>query len=235
MRVLPLFLLLLWFPAVLAPLQAQNFFGVRDIGAGNYEFSFVDVQTGVKTDLATFTNVIGYIGPGGSVVKTSTNEYIWHAQTTSAAELWVHDMSSGNLVATSALPDNIVGLEYDCNTDTIYGIWEGALSIYYLVWLDPYTGSFGTIGSVPGVNAYAGGSFSLDTRNGWYQFVGLTGLGLKLFAVDTRTGAVVHENLFGDNVHGIEYSCVDSATFGRWEDAGGELPPRFDRSDDGNP
>ena len=212
--------LLLFLLASLLPLISfsQTYYGVwEDQPNSIYYFASVDAPTGTMTQVSPLPSVTGYIGPGTSTIKTSTNEYIFRGFTNSGNKLYSIDLVTGLINTSPALTENVVGLEYHCHTDTVYGIWEDAMSVYHLVWLDPVTAAYGSIGSISGMTGYLGGTFTISTHNDHYNFLGWSASGQTFYSIDIHSGNVSSVP-FSNNVHGHQYNCTNDTIYARWEE-----------------
>ena len=199
------------------PLMGQvSPYAVYETG-NTYSFVSVDVTTGTHTTIAAIPGMSALVVPEKSTIDTVNNWYIVEGWANGSATIFALDLQTGAVVHSNAVSDNVVGFEFNPVDGNIYGLWENG-NVYSLVTIDVVNGTHSTVGVINGVGAYVGGSFSLDFHRGWYQFMGINGPDLKLWAVDVTTGATVHNPLMSDNVTGQEYNCEDSTTYGVWED-----------------
>lgn len=211
--------LLIAFLCLQLPLLAQTFYGLReDPGTSIYHLTSVDAATTTITSIGTIAGLTGYVAPGTATINTSTNEYIFRGFDGGGTRLYAIDIITGAMNSNPPLSGIIVGLEYDCITDTIYALHEDSVGTYHLVAFDPGTPNIISLGTIPGVSGYVGGTFTLDAHSGRYHFVGLDGPNFKLYSIDIHTGAVLASPNFPDNVHAMRYSCVSDSIYGRWED-----------------
>jgi len=70
------------------------------------------------------------------------------------------------------------------------------------------------------MQGYVGGSFSLDLAQQIYSYKVLTSTIFKLRSINVKTGAVIYDNTFPNNVVGHKYSPTDNAVYGMWDNAG---------------
>tara|TARA_B100000508_G_C11464816_1_gene281159 strand:- start:1093 stop:3354 length:2262 start_codon:yes stop_codon:yes gene_type:complete len=196
--------------------QAQKIYSIWEDPSSVYRFVSIDGSTGTKTNINTINNLLGYISPGTSTINTKTREYIFRGLTSMGGNyIYSIDLVSGNINSQVTLPQNIIGLEYNYVTDTTYGLWEDSSGVYQVVWIDPKSGSYKRIGAVTGVSAYVGGTFSVDTKDSLYQFMGLDNSKYYLYAVHIKTGRVVYKNQVSRKIHAIRYNCNNDSLYGR--------------------
>ena len=197
----------------------QTVYGVWEDQANSiYYFVSVDVATGQKTNLNVLSGVTGYVAPNTSTINTNDSTYIFRALTNGGLRIITVDIKTGFVLYDPVLNDNVIGLEYHCKNGSLYGIWEDSTGLYHFGWVDPVTATFGSVGTFPGMSGYVGGTFTLDVENGIYHFVGLNGPNFILYGIDVSNGNIIHNNVFPDNVHGIQYDCQTQQLYGRWED-----------------
>lgn len=212
-------ILLSFFLAVGLSTIAQNGmpYGVWEQGPFNYWFVQVNPSTGVKTNIAQIPGMSAFVAGNKTTFDYDRGYYHFVGHNGTDALLYTINATSGAIVSSPIFNDNVVGLEYNCTDSLIYGIFEKNNG-YWLVTVDPATAVMDTISVLYNVNAYVGGSFSLDTKRGLYSAVLLDQSTLYLRSFDIFSGTRVYNNPFPDNVVNHEYNCEDSAVYGMWDD-----------------
>lgn len=124
--------------------------------------------------------------------------------------------------------DNIVELQYDKVTQKLYGLhWDNSKQTEFLVSIDPSTGGFSIIDSIPGVKLISTVSYTVfDEKNHLFMFKGCDLFGnWKLYAVDVLTGKVISSPNFTtfsnpiDNVTELKFNNTTHQLYGlHWDD-----------------
>lgn len=188
------------------------------LDGSNYFFVSVDPTTGNINTLSTAVpGMQAFVSAEKTAIDTANNWYICMGHDGNTQRLMAFDLTTGALVHNNQFVDNVVGLEFNCADQNLYGLLEDQ-NLYYLVRVNVATASVTQIANIPTVSAYVNGSFSLDWKRGLYNFQGLNGINFLLYSIDITNGTIVHNNGFSDNVIGMEYNCQDSTIYGLWED-----------------
>jgi len=119
--------------------------------------------------------------------------------------LYSIDAKTGNILnnplfpATSKSLDNFIEFQYDNNTQTLYSLhWNNALQTEFLVSIDPATGYFSIIDSIPGVKLIKSCTI-FDEKNHLFIFCGANASYIqRLYAVDVTNGKVVSSPQISD-------------------------------------
>ena len=119
--------------------------------------------------------------------------FLGGALVTGPWRLYTINAVAGSTVSSPLCPPGgasagqVVGLQYDNMTDTIYGLYLTAGSATLLVWIDTATGIPHTISSLTNFSGYSESTF--DTRDNIYI---LSGNG-EITGLNASTGAVVYQ------------------------------------------
>jgi len=190
----------------------------EDPNLNQYFLVQVDPVTGTKTNIGPgIPGMTGLIIPGTSTIQIDSNWYVVRGNFSGSFQMVVVDLTTGNIVHNNVQPDNIIGLEYNYNNDSIYGLRISA-GDYYLGTVDPATGVFTDIALLPGVSGHSGGTFTLDTQDGAYNFQGFVGPTSTYLNIDIQSGTILNSNAWMGNVQGQEYNCNNDTIYGIWED-----------------
>lgn len=185
--------------------------------AGWYRLSTVNTQTGAISQIGPIPPVAFYVLGNKQCISTHDSTYIFAGHDGTDVRLYTITLGAANVVYNPVFNSNVVGLEYNCKDSTIYAMEENG-GAYDLVRVDNSTGTTTQIGTVSGVTAYVGDSFTIDEKRGLYHFFGLFGGNIKMYSIDIKTGVVTASPFFPDNVTGLAYNCSDSTIYGLWED-----------------
>jgi len=186
---------------------------------GGYKYVRFNSITGVKTTIANLPPIVGFVAADASASNYDLNYYHFIAQTNTNKVLYTLNLSNGSVVYSPVITNTVVGIEYNCVDSTLYGIQVNG-NLYNLVKLDPVTAGITVIAPISNMQGYVGGTFSLDIAQQIYTVRVLTSTVFKLRSLDIKTGAVLADNTFADNVRGIKYSPTDNKTYGMWDDNG---------------
>ena len=185
-----------------------------------YKFVRMDASTGIKTEISTIPGMTAFIAGNNTAIDFYNNRY--HVAGMSGGttkRLYTIDISSGTVIYNPVFTDNIIGIEFNCNDSLLYALKE-AFGVYYLVTIAPDSATITTIASLNGMNAYVGGSFSLDVNQNLYSFVALVGSNYRLRSFSTQTGLMINDNIFPATIYGHRYNCEDGYVYGTWDNGG---------------
>src|SRR5688572_15437233 len=87
-----------------------------------YKFVRMDAATGVKTNLSTLTGVTAFVAASKSAIDPRNNYYHFAGLNGANTRFYTVDISSGNIVHSPIMTDNVVGIEYNYNDSMLYGI-----------------------------------------------------------------------------------------------------------------
>ncbi len=91
----------------------------------------------------------------------------------------------------------------------------------FLTTVDPTTGNFSIIDSLPGVNFIYGDVTAYDRNNKRYIFKGIDfGGNSRLYCIDATSGAILSQPLFNLNVGEFQYDNASNTLFGLYIDNG---------------
>ena len=124
--------------------------------------------------------------------------------------LYSIDVSSGNIVTRVPFPlglgpnDNLSSLIFNNSDSTLYALlYLGTSQLNYLVSLNPSTGTYILIDSIPGFQSILSGTQVIDVVNQTYSFVGLNQITFtsKLYTVDLVTGSTLYSPNFPNSTN----------------------------------
>ncbi len=179
----------------------------------------LDAATGFKTDLYPLSGVTAFVAGSKTAFNTDSMHYHFAGLNGATLRYYTIDVQTGNVLYSPVLSDNIIGMHYNCNDSLLYGM-RGSGNVYDLITLNPASGLMNVIGPVSGISAYVTESFSFDPVQQYFNLVVISGATKFLRTYFAKTGALVNNNAFPDQVTGHRYSCADSALYGLWEDSG---------------
>jgi hypothetical protein len=184
----------------------------QDPNSNNYYFVRINAATGVKTNIQVIPGMTAFVAGNKTTFNTDSNYYYVTGLSGATSRLYTIDVSNGNTVYNPVMSANVVGLEYNCNDSSLYGLRVTGNN-YDLVKVNPVNGSVTGIGLPVGINGYVGGSFSLDRVQQLYNFVALVGNTYFLQCYRLPSGNMVYNNPLPGNIAGHRYSCADSAVY----------------------
>ena len=195
----------------------------------------INTQTGAHTIIDSIPNVKWITtAPGYTTFDPINGNYIFlGADANMNSKLYAIDVTNGNIVSSPPFPnlsdqnDNIIELEFDNSTGSIFGLhWDNSAQKEFLVRVNPTSGSFTIIDSIPNVRWIATGSYTtFDQNNGRYIFYGEgnTTPG-QLFSIDVATGKIISHVPFPilndsrDNIIELHYDNSTQTLYGlHWD------------------
>jgi len=145
--------------------------------------------------------------------------------------LYTVDAITGEIIYSPTFPtlsdpsDNIIELQYDNSADKLYGLhWDSSENREYFVSVDPGTGFFTIIDSIPGVNYIAiGPNFTtFDKNHHRYIFKGIDFSGVThLYTIDATTGLTISSPVFPampDDIIELHYDNSTDILYGLHRD-----------------
>ncbi len=191
--------------------EDSTIYAIEEV-TGNYYLVTVDKVTGLTTQLGIVGGVTAYVGDGFAL---DTKRGLYHLLGLFSSNIHIYsvDIKTGLVTASPAFPDNVIGLEYNCNDSTIYGLWEDGLD-YKLERVIPSSGIHSTIGTLNNINTgYVGESTSIN-KNGEYTYRGFSSTNAAtLITIDVQTATIIDTIGFANSgVAGMTYfaCCSDS-------------------------
>ena len=165
------------------------------------KFAYLDLVSGVFTDIATLPNVVG-IMQGMSTFDKINERYFFIESTMGVVSV---DAQSGAILNNYFNPLNVHGIEYNENTDQIVGIyWTGTEQKF--AHLDFGSGLWFDLAVLP-VGGITQGMSTFDQKNNRYFFVE-TNLGIV--SVDAQSGAIL--NNYFNPLYGVSYKDMTMTT-----------------------
>ncbi len=193
--------------------QTANPFAVWKNPVNNqYYFARIDASTGIKTDYQVIPGMTTYVAGDKTAYNPDSNYYYVTGLAEGATRIYTIDAVTGNTVYSPEIFTNIVGLVYNCNDSTLYGLCVSCLN-NTLAKINPVTGETTMIGSPISMTAYLGGSFTYDVSQNLYNFVVINGNNYYLRSYELPWGNLVYNNPISSNLKGHQYSIQHSAVF----------------------
>jgi hypothetical protein len=156
------------------------------------------------------------------IFRASDNTYNWRLFSVNAITGSVISNPVFPVVADSA--DNVIELEYDNSANVLYGLhWDNSDSLEYLVSINPTTGVFTKVDTIPGVKLIATSPHytTFDATNHRYIFKGGDiPTNMYLYSIDATTGNVISNPSFpvlsdpADNIIELQYDNTGSKLYG---------------------
>jgi hypothetical protein len=200
--------------------EEREYFVTVDPATG--EYAVIDSLPGVEWIM---------ISPGYTTFDKNNHRYIFSGGDNDGNTfLYTVDALTAEILHSPPFPvlpdpmDHLVELQYDNTTNTLFGLYrDHSENTEYFVTVDPATGAFTIVNSIPGVqDVYTLPHYTtFDEVNGHYLFRGADGLGFwYLYSIDAATGNIVAHPEFPvledpsdhvielqfDNVSGILYA-----------------------------
>jgi outer membrane protein assembly factor BamB len=123
----------------------------------------LDPLTGKSTPISTILHGDFVTGFDAVTFNSDLEHYVFYAN----GRIYSVDVNTGNIVYNPTVPDQPVGLRYNCRDSTYY-----AISNNNLVAINPVTGQFTNICSNPNFNVFTIGIETVDPANGHYYYFG---------------------------------------------------------------
>ena len=157
-----------------------------------YMFISVNPDDGTKTVLDTLPGINGHIG-GTFALSSDSGTYSCRVLAGASYKLLNIDIASGSIKHNNPFPENGTGMEFDCQNDTLYGLWnDTSSSSYWLTAVDPKTGNYFKLGQLIGVDGMISETHSLDPSTGLYSFLGFSGPAATIFTVNVHLKSLVN-------------------------------------------
>ena len=182
----------------------DTIYALHEDSAGLYHFAYLNGSTVVTVN--SIPGLSAYVG-GTFTLDALTGRYHFVGLDGPDFKLYTIDIHTGNVLASPNFPDNVHAMRYSCATDSIYGRWEDQnTGTYYLVSVDPLTGSYSPIGPMSGtVSGNIADAMALDAASGHYTFLGFTGAPVHLITVKVNTASVTYsQGVSYTNLTGLE-------------------------------
>ncbi len=191
-------------------------FGQREflvtVNSNTGSFSIVDSLPGVHWI---------YTMPRYSIFDQLNHRYIFRGQDANYTDyLYSVDASSGDIISNPLFPsfsdpsDNIIELQFDSQLNKLFGLhWNNSEEREYFVSIDPVSGQYTIIDSIPDAHWIISGSTSYDHVNHRYFFRSQNDDGsFHNLVIDSNNGNVISDSdyigLTGPN-NNISFPCYD--------------------------
>ena len=187
----------------------STIYAVEEI-TGAYWLVTVDKTTGLTTQRGVLGGVSAYAGDGFAL---DTKRGLYYLLGLQAPNIYIYsvDITTGTVISSFPFPDNVIGLNYNCNDSTVYGLWEDGLD-YKLERVIPSTGNHSTVGVLNNiVPGFVAESASIN-RNGEYTYRGFSSTNVPvLVTIDVQTANIIDTVGFTNTIAGIDhYFCCTS-------------------------
>ena len=198
--------------------QGKPFAVWEDQISSDYWFVSLDAASGTKTNISIIPGLDGFVSGSNAAFNGDAHLYHFIGLSGGSYRLYSINSISGAVVNDPVITENIFGLHYNCNDSLLYAVRE-INNDYDLVSIDPSSANPTSIVQLTGFTSYVGETFSFNPKSQLLTFVVFSS-GFHIRSYHVKTGALIHNNLFPDNITALRYSCRDSSIFGLWENAG---------------
>ncbi len=200
--------------------QTENTYHLRSSGGTNI-FSVRDLTTGTLSDLATLNGVTSTV-IGASCLDQTGGRYFFRTN----LGILVIDIDSGTILNTIPTSNSIKQLEYDPNSNKLYGTyWNGNAEILSSV--DLTTNTISDVGAINGVELTFTGVSTFDIAGG--RFIINTNLGVTVVDINNANVLATFDN--SNNVKQLEYDPGTNKVFGSYWSGGRERFASIDLND----
>lgn len=192
----------------------SSLYGLREIN-DNYDLVELGGLSGTVTSIGPIPNVDGYVSES-FVLAQGQGLYTFIALDAGVFRLRSYSITDASLVHDHPFPDNLTGLEYNCQDSSIYALWENGPD-YDLERINLNNGTHSTVASLNGVTPGFIPSSSSMHEDGYYTYRGFnTNNAISLFTIDVETGSVVYASPTTDNATGFQEGmcCAGSSPVG---------------------
>jgi hypothetical protein len=197
----------------------------------------INPATGVHTIIDSIPNVKWVTtSPNYTTFDHINNRYIFRgADAAMNWALYSIDVNTGNVISNPSFPvladpaDNIIGLQFDNSTGSLYGLhWDASTQTEFLVSVNPTTGAHTLISSIPNVMwiSTSPNYITFDHINGRYIFRGAdAAMNWALYSIDVNTGNVISNPSFpvladpADNIIELQFDNSTGSLYGLHWDA----------------
>ncbi|MFT3912158.1 MAG: T9SS type A sorting domain-containing protein [Ferruginibacter sp.] len=168
----------------------------------------IDPITGIHTKIDSIPGVT-YIqtAPSSTTFNETDHQYIFKGNDHSGQwDLYSIDATTAAIVSNPHFPivatpsDNVIELQYDNSSNILYGVhWDNTEGREYFISIDPSSGLFTKIDSLPGVRyiTILPGFTTYNKNNHQYIFKGEDINGNKyLYTIDAATGSIISSPAF---------------------------------------
>jgi len=200
-------------------IKAQPFAVYLNPGNSQYWLIKYNTTAGTHSDEVYLSGMTGYLSGDYSTFNAHENHYCFVGYNGAIYRFYSIDVINGLIVHDPVLGGNIIGIEYNCNDSLFYGLYESSGN-YSIATLNPATGIVNALATVNNMDGAVAGSFFIDVTLNQYGFVAASGANFELRTYQLPSGNLATSNLFPDNIVGLEYSPVQNAVFGLWNNGG---------------
>lgn len=185
--------------------QSNRIFGSHWTGSDQI-FSSLDLNTSTFSDIDTLNGVL-YLTVGESTFDHENGRYF----NITNLGITITDVFSGEILDTIHNPNGVKGIEYNSNTDQLFGsYWNGSEQIFSS--LDLTTKTYNDIDTLEGVLYLSAGESTFDRING--RYFNKTNLGITI--IDITNGEIIDTINNPNNVKGIEYDHASNKIYGSY-------------------
>ena len=158
---------------------------------------------------------VAWIGGNSSALDENHHYYFFVAKSFNGTSNYLYTMNTlnGNVVYNPKIHNTtdslLIGLQYDNNSDTLYGILEvNSLQTSFFVWIDYVTGFIHTISGLPG-QYFTIGCSTYDKNHHFYFYAD----GPNQYVLNARTGSVIFSYPMPQN-YLLEYNSTNDKLYG---------------------
>ena len=175
--------------------------------SGAYYLVTLDKTTGLTTQKGVVAGVSAYVGDGFAL---DVHRGLYYLMGLQAPNIYIYsiNINTGLVTASFPFPDNVTGINYNCNDSTVYGLWEDGID-YKLEKIIPSTGNHTTVGILNNIVPGFVVESSSISRNGLYTYRGFSSTNApSLITIDVQNANIIDSMAFSNMVSGIDhYAC----------------------------
>ncbi|MDH5605269.1 MAG: PKD domain-containing protein [Anaerolineae bacterium] len=225
------------FPTIDANAQSSEgvLYGLSSFPDKSVRLVIIDPDTGDVTSVGPGVQGDPSIGYGRKALDSAGHRYFFigsffdsdTGEVISGPHLFILDTQTGEMIGNPILENSVLDLQYDSETDTLFGISQIEEKTVKLAVINPDTGHVSHIGSgtssVPGANlAVPVGTKTFDSIGNRYFFVAFYYdpdswsmiSGFRLFVLDTQTGEMIGNAILDNAILDLQYDPETDTLYG---------------------
>ena len=183
------------------------------VNSSNSAFTKIDSLPGVKTIIT---------GPHYTTFDKNHHRYIFKgADANSNCYLYSVDASNGNIISKPSIPSlyfDFSNLKYDNSSNILYGLrWVASENREYFGTVNPTTGVFSSIDSLPGVISIAIYPPAFDEIHHVFIFIGSDKSGIgHIYFVNANTGNIISSPIINSSnlVGELQFDNITNTLYG---------------------
>lgn len=191
-----------------------SLYALREIN-DSYDLVEIEALSGTVTSIGPIPNVDGYVAET-FLLAQGHGLYTFVVFDGGAYYLRSYSIADASLIYDHPFPDNLTGLEYNCQDTAIYALWEDGPD-YKLEKISMYNGLHSTVAVLSGVSPGFITSSSSMEQDGYYTYRGFdSNNATTLFTIHAQTGTIVYNSPTTDNASGFQETmcCFGSPSVG---------------------